>query len=460
MKIQFINHSSVLIKSKLNILCDPWYQGTAFADGWRLLYDNKIDINTLNFDKIWISHEHPDHFSIPTLKKISGFHDFLYQETNDKKVKNYLEAVGHSVTEMPNNHSMDINGLKLTTIVTEGYDSCLLINEDGCKFLNINDSQLDRVDELEKLAPHIPVDFIAIQFHYANWAGNPDDELIPEMKRKSAVERIKKVAEFCGTKNVMLFASYVYYCHEENFYWNKPGAIRKTYDNLKSFGLNVLIPKPGDEFLIKDKVNYNTLSEKNEQSIEYWENLFSKKYPVEHTSVVNTFQLIGAYKKFHDKLKTRNKLQKYLKTTLCDFHLKINLIDSKKLIKLWLFENRIELENGSDPDSSASMTCDALLRALSFDYGLGSITISSRIIFNYKHAFKFYFFFLLAYRNNIGIYLESSISTDMNFSAFKDNGVLKPIFSIDTKAANDFNEFIAYLEKVDSIELNKSSNHD
>ena len=454
MKIEFVNHSSIIIKSKFDILCDPWYQGTAFADGWRLLYDNAIDINALNYDKIWVSHEHPDHFSIPTLKQISGPRDFLYQQTQDKKVKSYLEAAGHSVTEMPDNQSMKIGGLELTTIVTEGYDSCFLVNEDGCKFLNINDSQLDRVDELEKLVRHLPIDFIAIQFHYANWAGNPGDELIPEMKRKSAVERVKKVAEFCGTKNVMLFASYVYYCHEENFYWNKPGAIRKTYGDLKSSGLNVFIPTPGDEILINDEISYNTLLAKNEKNIDYWENLLAEKYAVERTSVVDIFELSEAYNKFHNKLSAHNRLAKYLDTSLSDFYVKINLVDSKKVIKLWLFENRVETENGSDPDSAVSMTCDALLRALKFDFGLGSITISSRIIFNHKNAFKFYFFFLIAYRNNIGKYLEHSISTDMNFSAFKNNGVLKPIFSLDTKAANVFDEFTAYLETVDSSELN------
>ena len=150
MKIQFVNHSSVLVKSKFNILCDPWYCGTSFADGWRLLYDDRVDINALEYDKIWLSHEHPDHFSIPTLKQISGQRSFIYQETIDQKVKRYLEAKGHAVTEMRDNHTMTIDGLELTTIVTEGYDSCLLVNDNERKFLNINDSQLDRLDELKK----------------------------------------------------------------------------------------------------------------------------------------------------------------------------------------------------------------------------------------------------------------------------------------------------------------------
>ena len=100
------------------------------------------------------------------------------------------------------------------------------------------------------------------------------------------------------------------------------------------------------------------------------------------------------------------------------------------------------------------MTCDALNRALQADYGLGSITISSRIIFNYTYAYKLYFFFLITYRNNIGMYLENSISQDLNFAAFKNNGVLKPIFASNYEAEQEFNNFTDYLEKVDSFELN------
>lgn len=453
MKIEFVNHSSVLIKSKINILCDPWYCGTAFADGWRLLHDDKIDINTLKYDKIWLSHEHPDHFSIPTLKQISGQRSFIYQETIDKKVKSYLENRGHSVTEMHDNFTMRTDGLDLTTIVTEGYDSCLLVNDDGVKFLNINDSQLDRLDELEKIACHVPVDLIAIQFHYANWAGNPEDKLIPEMKRKAAVERVKKVAEFCGTKNVMLFASYVYYCHEENFYWNKPGAIRKTYEDLKSLGLNVIIPIPGDAIVLSDNNNIPWSVQKNEHNINFWENLISEKRAIERTKALEISEITDVYNKFHDKLAARNNLSKYLTTSLSDFHLVVNLVDKNKFIKLWLFEKRTEVEDGSHPDSAVSMTSDALNRALSADYGLGSITISSRLFFNYTKAYKLYFFFLIAYRNNIGIYLVNSISKDLNFEGFKNNGVLKPIFSSNYNAKEEFNDFISYLKRVDEFEL-------
>ena len=41
-QIKLINHSSILINTQdnNNLLTDPWYSGTAFNDGWSLLYEN------------------------------------------------------------------------------------------------------------------------------------------------------------------------------------------------------------------------------------------------------------------------------------------------------------------------------------------------------------------------------------------------------------------------------------
>ena len=97
---------------------------------------------------------------------------------------------------MTHNKTYNINETKLTTIITEGYDSCILVDNGQHKFLNINDSQLDKENEIKKITKHTPIDLISIQFHYANWAGNIGDEEIPEFKRQNAVERIKKSVKY------------------------------------------------------------------------------------------------------------------------------------------------------------------------------------------------------------------------------------------------------------------------
>ena len=59
--IQFINHASVKITiSGKKILCDPWYEGSIFNEGWDLISYETINYDELlkDLDYIWISHEH------------------------------------------------------------------------------------------------------------------------------------------------------------------------------------------------------------------------------------------------------------------------------------------------------------------------------------------------------------------------------------------------------------------
>ena len=66
-RIRFVNHASVVLECDgINILTDPWFHGSVFDNGWKLIYENsKNDIKDIinNVQYIYISHEHPDHFS-------------------------------------------------------------------------------------------------------------------------------------------------------------------------------------------------------------------------------------------------------------------------------------------------------------------------------------------------------------------------------------------------------------
>ena len=110
-KIEFVNHASVLITSnEIGILSDPWYFSSTFNQGWRLIYENSIEYVESVISKsthIYISHEHPDHFS-PSffLDKevksilISNNTKILFQETKDKRVVNFLKKNKYEILEI------------------------------------------------------------------------------------------------------------------------------------------------------------------------------------------------------------------------------------------------------------------------------------------------------------------------------------------------------------------------
>lgn len=451
MIIKFLNHSSIIIDTQTEkILCDPWYTGTAFANGWRLLLDDTTDINKLDFDKIWISHEHPDHFSIPTLKVLQRKVPVLYQETIDKKVKNYLEAQGHEVVELPQNKPQSFGNCKITSIVTEGYDSCILIDDGKIKFLNVNDSQLDKQFEINKISKHTPIDLISIQFHYANWAGNPGDGEIPELKRKNAVNRIKTICKVCGTKDVILFASFIYYAHEENFYWNKPFShIIKTIEDLRLSGLNPILMVPDQKVKVDLSRSYKDASNQNDKAILFWKDKYSSIQIKEFSKSCELNIIEKSYFSFLKGLYDNNNIQNFNQKFLKNFRLNVRVTDLGKNLSLGMYQECFEIRSAEEVFAyDVALSSEALLMLFQKDFALGSITISSRIQFNYENAFKFYFFFLIPYRNNIGTYLKTSIFKDLNFDAFRTNGVLSPIFNVNKTAETNFDEFNNLLNKI------------
>ena len=73
--IKFINHASVIVSDgSISVLSDPWYTGDVFHKGWHLVHetnDQEVEKILNEVTHIWISHEHPDHFSIEFFKKFA-----------------------------------------------------------------------------------------------------------------------------------------------------------------------------------------------------------------------------------------------------------------------------------------------------------------------------------------------------------------------------------------------------
>ena len=65
--IKLINHASVKFEfNQVKILTDPWYEGSVFHKGWKLIHQQtagEIINSIIDVTHIYISHEHPDHFS-------------------------------------------------------------------------------------------------------------------------------------------------------------------------------------------------------------------------------------------------------------------------------------------------------------------------------------------------------------------------------------------------------------
>lgn len=241
------------------MLSDPWFFGDAFHKGWNLLYQNsEREIHTLleKTSHIWISHEHPDHFSVPFFRKYKDLIkdnnvEILFQKTRDGRVKNFLESIGLNVRELPYEKNIQLGEHFSVACFKNGfYDSLLCANVGEQRIVNLNDCEFSNEKELRNLHRKIGnADVLLTQFSYAAWKGGEDNEAWRISASDTKLETLKRQARVFNAETVIPFASFVYFSNNENSILNK--NVNRPSDVMQRMGSatsNVVIMKPGDCF--------------------------------------------------------------------------------------------------------------------------------------------------------------------------------------------------------------------
>ena len=440
MKIKFLNHSSLLVsKAKSSVLCDPWFCGKAF-DGWRLLYENSHLINNIDCDYIWISHEHPDHFSVPTIKELTSKKHFIYQETRDQKVKKWLTNQGHHVREIADQQVISLDGMCLKSYNSTGYDTaCVLHSNKGQVFLNANDCRLELGDTLNCIKRDFHhIDAIAIQFSYANWAGNLNDHLICKDQQRMTYERILLTAKQLKCKNIILFASFIYYSHVENFFWNsqKP-YLSDICEFLSESGLNPIVPIPDQEFLLEEGCLVYPSKYSLSDNISWWDSKSAACKPLDYPNQNITFAKIqSSYENYYERLWKKNKIDNIRNNSNCDFSLTIKLDDCKQLVSFYLFKKQILFHSSATTDSCNKlepvMTISKEILNMLFlsPSARGTLAINGRAQFNYELIHNFFIYFFFSYANNIGLTWSHDRLEKHQLMSILNTSILTSIYSL------------------------------
>jgi hypothetical protein len=295
--LSFVNHASFIVESdSALLLVDPWPEGAAFNNGWRLLDQSTSSTDLIaRLNKsglpvfIWFSHERPDHFSIPFLKKFKehfrGIATFLFQHTLDKRVVGFLRKSGFDVAECAEGVPVALGRDMRITVFPFSYgDSWCLISSGGRTILNLSDCALTTAEHckalkarLDKIAPRI--DFMFTQFGYANWVGNPGQE---KLHRAAALEKIDRIAlqiAHFRPRVVVPFASFMYFSTLENAYLNKeqntPQDIAVA-PLLARYAHTIRFLRPGSTVDL-DTDSAASLEREHEQALAHWMGLMEAR---------------------------------------------------------------------------------------------------------------------------------------------------------------------------------------
>jgi UDP-MurNAc hydroxylase len=249
MKVRFVSHASFSVENQGTVLlCDPWLFGKAFNHGWSLL-SPAARVKWDEVDYVWISHQHPDHLHFPTLRSLSPEQrsrvTMLYQKHASSRIHKVLHGLGYSnVVDLRLNKWIPLRpGLEVMCGSAGSMDSWIAIRAEGVTILNLNDCVIAHahLEHISRLVGKVTLLFT--QFSFANWIGNHADELgEAQIKIQEITDRVM----FLRPEATIPFASFIYFCNQENCWMNDFAITPQRIIDLGLPGIRFMYP--GDEW--------------------------------------------------------------------------------------------------------------------------------------------------------------------------------------------------------------------
>lgn len=296
-QLSFVNHASFLVENdSALLLVDPWLEGAAFNNGWSLLDQSTSSealVRRLNKSGlpvfIWFSHEHPDRFSIPFLRKFKeqfrGIATFLFQHTLDRRVVGILRKNGFDVRECAAGAPVALGrDMRLTVHPSSGGHSWCLIQSGERSILNLNDCAITSVQQCREVKAKISgtvlrLDYLLTQFGYAGWVGNPGQQAEHRAAARARVQRMAAQIACLRPKVTVPFASFAYFSSEEGAYLNEAQNTPQhivTAPELGRWAPGIRFLRPGSKVDLETD-SAASLTREHERALEHWQGLFAQR---------------------------------------------------------------------------------------------------------------------------------------------------------------------------------------
>ena len=385
--IEFVNHASVLLSDgKLGVLSDPWYFGSTFHNGWSLLVesDDAYIRDVLGrTSHIWLSHEHPDHFSPPFFKRyrdliLARGITLLFQKTRDQRVVAFLRQQGFAVAEMEDGAALALApGFVLRTVKSDLYDSALLAEVDGIRVFNLNDCPLTSNAALEAFAQQYGrCDVLLTQFSYAAWKGGRAQRDWRERAAQAKLRAMQRQIAVLQPRACIPFASFVRFSHSLNAYMNDAvNQPRGVLARLKSAPASLAFMQPG-------QVQALHALKPDPAALDYWQARFAEvlSAPLSEYESVSLEQLNADFRAWQDRsFATNSRLLMSLASRLLPFHpfapTVVRLLDQDKRLRVDMF-GLLEDVSGSDAAADIELHSASLAFMFRFDFGFDTLFVN------------------------------------------------------------------------------------
>lgn len=256
-RIVWINHAGYELQTdELRIVFDPWISGTAFSDGWGLISESRYRPEDFRgVDYIWLSHEHPDHFSVGDLKSIPldvrRSITILFQKTHDKRVISFCKGLEFKVKELSPGKIYNLTRSVSFLVGLAGHDSWSFVRTRTHTYLNMNDCVFKRTGDLDGIKAEVgKVDVLLTQFSYAAAPEEADNPAALHRMADAKIGEMSRQIETFAPKFMLPFASFVWFCAPENFYMNAQASrIGMIHSRFKD-QIPTIVLRPGETWTV------------------------------------------------------------------------------------------------------------------------------------------------------------------------------------------------------------------
>lgn len=242
MFIETVGHASLYLTdddSKPIFLTDPWFVGSTYWRSWWLQnypsQEKLEDIYKTNL--IYITHEHPDHFHLPTLRNFSANYKLLIPDFPNKKLNNFLNDVDYSHEIVKKNNWKIINydkKISILSIPMWNDDSILLVDTPDSIIINLNDSKPSNftLNKIKKLIDIKKKKSILLSSYSPASIANSfrlNKKVLSIKSKVDYVDYINKICNHLKTDFFMPFASQAIFERKDSLWANE---FKVTYEDL------------------------------------------------------------------------------------------------------------------------------------------------------------------------------------------------------------------------------------
>jgi hypothetical protein len=147
LKLQTLGHASIALYrdgAAPLLLTDPWLVGSVYWRSWWL--QNYPDEATLDWlagaANVYITHEHPDHFHTPSIRRLAPAPRYLFPALTERGYLRYMRQHGYRAAIVPpGDWQVLSDGVALLSWPLWNDDSLVLIDTPAALILNFNDAK-------------------------------------------------------------------------------------------------------------------------------------------------------------------------------------------------------------------------------------------------------------------------------------------------------------------------------